>query len=175
MSTSSATSREAAPESQHPLARAFASFTEAAGSLERAYGQLQSQVAQLRQELAITNSNLTSSLEENRRMRERLRRILESLPCGVLVVEASDANGLGGAISELNPEAVRLLGRNISSSEELPAGWRTALGSVSGRTEEIELPQAELIPSAEASPAADEASDPACWVAIRHAWLDEAE
>ncbi len=117
----------------------------------------------------MTNSNLTSSLEENRRMRERLRRILESLPCGVLVVEASDAHGLGGPISELNPEAVRLLGRNISSFEELPGGWQTALASVCGRTEEIELPQVGLIPTA------DEGVDPANWVAIRHAWLEHAE
>src|ERR1700688_425591 len=98
-----------AREPEHPLARAFASFTEAAGSLERTYGQLQGQVAHLRQELEVTNRDLASSLEENRRIRERLRRILEGLPCGVLVIEAGDR------ISTFNPEAARLIGGTFES------------------------------------------------------------
>jgi Signal transduction histidine kinase, nitrate/nitrite-specific len=127
--------REVLDTSQHPLARAFASFTEAAGSLERAYGELQGQVVHLRQELEVTNRDLSLSLEENRRMRERLKRILESLPCGVLVVEGKSPwadevkievrdNICGspialtaeaqkestGKISTQNPEAIRLAG-----------------------------------------------------------------
>ena len=104
MSTIFPAPRDPARDPEHPLARAFASFTEAAGSLERTYGQLQGQVAHLRQELEVTNRDLATSLEENHRIRERLRRILEGLPCGVLVVEA------GARISALNPEAARLLG-----------------------------------------------------------------
>jgi nitrate/nitrite-specific signal transduction histidine kinase len=67
--------RDPAREADHPLARAFRSFTDAAGSLERTYGQLHGQVAQLRRELEVTNRNLTVSLRENLSMRERLRRI----------------------------------------------------------------------------------------------------
>src|SRR6202163_1013196 len=88
MSTSSSPTQALVRQPEHPLARAFASFTEAASSLERAYGHLQGQVAHLRQELEVTNRDLASSLEENRRIRERLRRILEGLPCGGLVIEA---------------------------------------------------------------------------------------
>ncbi|MBZ5663502.1 MAG: hypothetical protein LAO30_02770 [Acidobacteriia bacterium] len=88
MSTNFPAPRDPGRDLEHPLARAFASFTEAAGSLERTYGQLQGQVAHLRQELEITNRDLATSLEENHRIRERLRRILEGLPCGVLVIEA---------------------------------------------------------------------------------------
>jgi len=44
MSSSFPTPRDPARDADHPLARAFASFTEAAGSLERTYGQLQGQV-----------------------------------------------------------------------------------------------------------------------------------
>ena len=77
--------RDLARDPEHPLARAFASFTEAAGSLERTYGQLQGQVAHLRKELEVTNRDLAKSLEENHRIRERLRRILEGLPCGCLL------------------------------------------------------------------------------------------
>src|SRR5208283_5523386 len=106
--------RNPAPGADHPLARAFRSFTEAAGSLERTYGQLQSQVVHLRQELEVTNRNLTVSLEENRRMRERLRRILEGLPCGVLVMEGEKR------ISILNPEARRLFGGKFDSVDKLP-------------------------------------------------------
>src|SRR5580658_10599547 len=90
MSTNFQTPRDLARDPEHPLARAFASFTEAAGSLERTYGQLQGEVAHLRQELEVTNRDLASSLEENHRIRERLRRILEGLPCGVMVIEAGD-------------------------------------------------------------------------------------
>src|SRR5208337_960783 len=86
------------------LARAFSSFTEAAASLERSYAQLQMEVAGLRRELEETNRDLLCSLEENQRMRERLNRILEALPCGVVTVEAN------GTVSLANPEAARLLG-----------------------------------------------------------------
>jgi two-component system sensor histidine kinase FlrB len=94
--------RSAPPETvaleEQSLARAFASFTEAAGSLERSYGQLQAEVARLRQELEETNRDLARSLEENHRMRLHLNRILEGLPCGVLVIEAD------GRVSIANPE-----------------------------------------------------------------------
>ena len=72
MSTSFPTPRDPASDAEHPLARAFASFTEAAGSLERTYGQLQGQVAHLRQELEGTNRDLATSLEENHRIRRTL-------------------------------------------------------------------------------------------------------
>ncbi len=121
MSTSFPTPRDPARDAEHPLARAFASFTEAAGSLERTYGQLQGQVAHLRQELEGTNRDLATSLEENHRIRERLRRILEGLPCGVLVIEA------GARISTLNPEAARLLGGTFESADALPAPLSVAL------------------------------------------------
>jgi two-component system, sensor histidine kinase FlrB len=139
---------------EHPLARAFASFTEAAGSLERTYGQLQAQVAHLRQELEVTNRDLASSLEENHRIRERLRRIVEGLPCGVLVIEG------GGGISTLNPEAKRLLGSDFEVAEALPAAVRAALEQVRDTGEELELPLLETQTD---------------WVAMRHAWLEQSE
>jgi hypothetical protein len=50
---------------ERALTQAFASFTEAAASLERSYVQLQSEVARLRHELEDSNRDLASSLEEN--------------------------------------------------------------------------------------------------------------
>ena len=155
MSPSLPAPRDAATDAEHPLARAFSSFTEAAGSLERTYGQLQAQVAHLRHELEVTNCSLARSLAENHRMRERLRRILEGLPCGVLVIEA------GGRIDTLNPEAERLLGGTFDSAPSLPTALQESLARARDRAEEPELELAGQ----------SEGSNPAS-VAIRHAWLE---
>jgi len=96
-----AQSQSAAQES---LTRAFLTFTQAAGSLEKSYAQLQAEVSRLSHELQRTNSELDRSLEENARMRGYLSRVLESLPCGVLVLGADQQ------VRVLNPEARRLLG-----------------------------------------------------------------
>jgi two-component system sensor histidine kinase FlrB len=98
-------------ESEQLLLEAFRSFAGAADSLERSYGMLRSEVARLNGELEQSNADLRGSLEENRRMREHLDRILDGLPCGVLVAESN------GAISLMNPEARRLLGAMQSASE----------------------------------------------------------
>ena len=67
MSASLSIPGNGALDSDHPLARAFASFSEAAGSLERTYGQLQEQVVQLRQELEATNRDLEQEREQVRK------------------------------------------------------------------------------------------------------------
>lgn len=85
------------------LARAFSTFTQAAESLENSYRSLQAEVAQMRQELADANRDLAISLDDNQRMRLYLERILESLPCGVIVASAQ------GKLLRANPEARRLL------------------------------------------------------------------
>jgi two-component system, sensor histidine kinase FlrB len=154
MAASFPSPRDPARDPDNPLARAFASSTEAAGSLERTYGQLQGQVAHLRQELEVTNRDLAKSLEENHRMRERLRRILEGLPCGVLVIEG------GTRISILNPEAARLLGGVADSTETLPPALLAALDAARETGEE---PHLTLPSGGEANP---------IWIAVRHAWLE---
>ena len=154
MSASFPIRQNPASEPDHPLARAFASFTEAAGSLERSYGQLQAQVVHLRQELEITNRDLAKSLEENRRIRERQRRILEGLPCGVLVMEAESQ------ISILNPEGERLAGVRAGEAKALPASLSAALTQARDTCEEREL----------ALPAPD--GETTTWLAVRHAWLE---
>jgi signal transduction histidine kinase len=85
------------------LARAFRTFTQAAGSLEKSYAQLQGEVARLRGELNSANAELSRSVEENARARAFLTRILESLPCGVVVTDALRQPRM------VNPEARRLL------------------------------------------------------------------
>ena len=175
MSSSFPTARDPAREPDHPLARAFASFTEAAGSLERTYGQLQREVGHLRQELEGTNRDLATSLEENRRIRERLRRIVEGLPCGVLVIEAESR------ISTLNPEAARLLGASYESVDALPAALSTALEQARQTGEEFELALPDFNstssdPSSSNQSSSSQSLSHRCssiWVAIRHAWLEQ--
>jgi signal transduction histidine kinase len=94
---------------QENLTRAFLTFTQAAGSLENSYTQLQAEVGRLHQELQRANQQLDRSLEENARVRGYLSRVLESLPCGVLVA------GSDGQTQIINPEARRLL--------QVPANW----------------------------------------------------
>lgn len=108
------------------LLRAFRSFSEAAASLEHSYRDLRLEVQALRRALEEANRDLAESLEENRSMRVHLDRILESLPCGVLVV-AGD-----GRISEANPEARRLFAsatgaEACSTLDALPLALRELL------------------------------------------------
>ena len=144
------------------LLKAFSSFTEAASSLERSYSQLRVEVTRLHHELEESNSALERSLEQNRRMREHLDRILEALPCGVLVVEGS------GQILRANPEARRLL-----TTENL-AHPSSDLGSVDSLRGELR----HLLDCArdrggehERRISADGA--PARWVAARHATVPD--
>jgi len=85
------------------LADAFSEFISASALLEASYRDLQQEVAQLGFELAERNAALTRSLAENDRMRAALQRIIDSMPCGVLVLDTADA------IVMINPEGRRLL------------------------------------------------------------------
>ena len=111
-------------------------------------------MSRLRHELEDTNRDLIRSLAENRRMREHLNRILEGLPCGVLVTEAD------GTITIANPETRRLLGTladaGLDALERIPVWMQEWLddmrdGSVereyrcgSGSLEWISIRRAQL-------------------------------
>lgn len=121
------------------LARAFETFTNAADSLERSYGQLQAEVLRLRFELERTNRDLAKSLEENARMRQYLTRVMEGLPCGVLVVDRH------GELRMTNPEARRLLATATGGTANSLAAIALAPGALRRSLEESRsgLPQAE--------------------------------
>jgi two-component system, sensor histidine kinase FlrB len=89
--------------SKRSLERAFQTFTHAADSLEKSYGHLHAEVLRLRFELEQTNRDLAASLEENARMKNYLARILECMPCGLLVTDRH------GRIQMINPEAKKLV------------------------------------------------------------------
>jgi two-component system sensor histidine kinase FlrB len=152
------------------LLQAFRSFAGAAASLERSYGLLRSDVARLNGELQESHKGLERSLEENRRMRLHLDRILDGLPCGVLVARAD------GKISLINPEGKRLLG---SDATELQ-GTFESLATLPSDMRDLLL---------RARAAGDEQEQSFCgsrgrnkdisederWLAVRHAGVQDAE
>lgn len=85
------------------LADAFSEFISASSLLEASYRDLQREVRHLSFELAERNAALTTSLAENDRMRAALQQIIDSMPCGVLVVDTSET------IVMINPEGRALL------------------------------------------------------------------
>ena len=123
---------------QGNLAAAFDAFIASAGRMEASYSQLQAEVSQLRRELEERNAALASSLAENRGMRSSLQRILNALPCGVMVVDSED-----GAIVLMNPEAYQLAGLPEGAAlrlSDLPLEMCTPLKSAMQRDDEHEIP-----------------------------------
>ena len=94
------------------LASEFSEFILAASRLENSYRALQAEVSELGIELSERNAALQDSLKSNQRMRLELQQIVDSMPCGVVVV---DNNGM---LSMVNPESRRLLGLDDSGIDD---------------------------------------------------------
>ena len=90
-------------QSPRQLADAFSEFISASSLLEGSYRDLQREVGHLGTELAERNAALTRSLAENESMRGVLQQVIESMPCGVLVLD------IAGNVVTINPEGRRLL------------------------------------------------------------------
>lgn len=89
------------------LEDAFQLFTQMSSQLEASYRVLENRVAQLSEELAAARSERLRQLAEKERLANRLERLLDLLPGGVVVVDGS------GVVSESNPAAVDLLGEPL--------------------------------------------------------------
>lgn len=129
---------------QGMLADAFSEFISASSLLEASYRDLQQEVAHLGSELAQRNASLTRSLAENDRMRAALQQIIDSMPCGVLVLDAAEA------IVTINPEGRRLLelgNAHVRNLRELSAVSRIDFESLAGKSED-RLDSELCIPSA---------------------------
>jgi len=85
------------------LAGECSEFILAALRLEKSYQKLQRQVSELGSELSERNLALNQSVAENERMRVAVQQMVDSMPCGVLVLDRDSE------ISMLNPESGRLL------------------------------------------------------------------
>jgi len=108
------------------LAGEFSEFIAAASRLEKSYRELQDEVSQLGLELSERNAALKSSLAENERMRLALQQIVDSMPCGVLVLNRN------GRIAMVNPESRRLLGLGRANLGEGSETSLRRLSAISG-------------------------------------------
>jgi two-component system sensor histidine kinase FlrB len=122
------------PATDGALAEVFDTFIATASRMEISYGQLQGEVAQLRRELEDRNAALELSLAETQTVRTALHRILEALPCGVIVIDHKN-----NAISLINPEAKRLTGISNADFKSLPVRIQQALTSAVSSNDEFEF------------------------------------
>ena len=150
------------------LLQAFRSFAEAADSLERSYSGLRSQVARLTGELEQSNQGLERSLEENRRMRQHLDRILDGLPCGVLVAKSD------GVISLVNPEGRRLLSSIPTKQEQASETIDNFASLLSFPCELRALLQRAQSESGEQEQYLTGERGDERWIAVRHAAVEAA-
>ena len=84
------------------LESAFSLFNQLSEQLSGSYQQLQQQVLELSQELAAARNERMLQLAEKERLADRLKRLLETLPAAVILLDASDR------IKEFNPAASSL-------------------------------------------------------------------
>ncbi len=89
------------------LKHAFEVFNRLAQALTDSYRELESQVARLNRELAAARSERLKALIEKEKLANKLERLLEVLPGGVIVLDGE------GRIVECNPAAVELLGEPL--------------------------------------------------------------
>ena len=92
------------------LENAFEQFNQLSKQLTDSYGELEAQVSQLTAELAEARSERLKQLAEKEILADRLEKLLETLPAGVVELNAE------GEISQLNHIAREMLGENCLSS-----------------------------------------------------------
>jgi signal transduction histidine kinase len=105
------------PEANTPevlLAR-FDEFIESASRLESSHRELQDELVRLRQQLEERNQALEKSLREVQATRQVLLKVLEAMPCGVVLLDS-----LGCSPLIANREAQRLLWSNGVTGFALP-------------------------------------------------------
>ncbi|QMV17530.1 PAS domain S-box protein [Granulicella sp. 5B5] len=105
-----------------PLAEAFAHFIQSSSRLEEVYRKLQMQINILTEELDERNDELKKSLAQNEAMRSTLQQIVNTMPCGVLVVRVD------GTIALINPECCSLLGIAVPNAGMELAAVTESLG-----------------------------------------------
>lgn len=98
------------------LESAFQTFNRMSEQLIASYHQLESQVEQLNRELATAHDERLEQLDETRRIANRLERLLNALPGGVVVLDGK------GIVTGSNPAAVDLLGEPLEG-----APWRNVI------------------------------------------------
>lgn len=93
------------------LKSAFDEFSRYSAQLEESYRDLQSEVGRLGEQLAVAREERQRQADEKERLSRRLRRLLEALPGGVVVLDG------GGVVAESNPGATELLGEPLEGED----------------------------------------------------------
>ena len=89
------------------LEDAFQLFNQLSQTLADSYGDLQTQVEHLSSELAKARSERLKQLAEKELIANRLERLLDTLPAGIVVLDSN------GCISQANPVAHDMLGQDL--------------------------------------------------------------
>ncbi len=89
------------------LQRAFAMFNQVSAELTQAYEALQGRVSSLTEELAIANGKLRRQFQEKEALSERLSSLLDALPAGVVLLDAS------AVVAAVNPAANEIFENDI--------------------------------------------------------------
>jgi two-component system sensor histidine kinase FlrB len=150
------------PADDH-LSDAFATFIAAANRLEYSHVQLHEEVTRLRTELEERNRALASSVEENERTRQLLHEILDTLPCGVTVLDPEVKQ-----ITLLNPASRLLLDiapRKTAEWQDIPAVLRNMLSH----------PSVEALKADEEREFSIEGADGKRWLAARPSAMEARE
>lgn len=98
------------------LESAFQTFNQMSEQLMSSYRELEGQVDHLYGELSAARSEKQQQLEQKKNLTQRLERLLNSLPGGVVVLDAK------GRVQEANPAAQELLGEVL-----VGALWREVI------------------------------------------------
>ncbi len=98
------------------LVDAFRLFSEVSAHLAASYHELESRASELSNELAAARSEHLEGLAEKNRLANRLRRLLDVLPGGVVVLDGD------GRVQDCNPAAIDLLGEPL-----LGSAWRDVI------------------------------------------------
>ena len=93
--------------SSQALADAFQAFNQHSLQLEQSYRELEQRVMQLNEELAAARSERLQQLAEKECLADRLQTLIETLPAGVLVLDAVER------VSECNRVAIDQLGEPL--------------------------------------------------------------
>lgn len=87
----------------HDLQTAFLAFSEMSVQLESSYRELEQRVSSLTEELAAARSDRIRNLAEKEKLADRLEKLLNGLPGGVVVLDHE------GTVRQANPAAIDLL------------------------------------------------------------------
>ncbi len=97
---------QAVEKVQH-LEQAFQTFNALSEQLISSYHQLELQVEQLNSDLDVARDQRVAQFDETQRVANRMQRLLEALPGGVVVLDGK------GIVCETNPAAIELLGEPL--------------------------------------------------------------